>query len=51
MPFHMASLNRVLVTGGSGFIGCNVLRLMVPERPETEWVNLDALTYAGLISE
>jgi dTDP-glucose 4,6-dehydratase len=40
-------LNRVLVTGGSGFIGCNFLRLMVPERPETEWVNLDALTYAG----
>lgn len=38
---------RVLVTGGSGFIGCNFLRLMVHERPETEWVNLDALTYAG----
>ncbi len=40
-------LKRVLVTGGSGFIGCNFLRLVVPERPETEWVNLDALTYAG----
>ncbi len=40
-------MDRVLVTGGSGFIGCNFLRLMVPERPETEWVNLDALTYAG----
>jgi len=38
---------RVLVTGGSGFIGCNFLRLALRERPETEWVNLDALTYAG----
>jgi dTDP-glucose 4,6-dehydratase len=42
-------LSRVLVTGGCGFIGCNFLRLMVCERPETEWVNLDALTYAGRI--
>jgi len=41
------SMRRVLVTGGCGFIGCNFLRLMVRERPETEWVNLDALTYAG----
>ena len=40
-------MKRVLVTGGSGFIGCNFLRLVVPERPETEWTNLDALTYAG----
>jgi dTDP-glucose 4,6-dehydratase len=40
-------VRRVLVTGGSGFIGCNFLRLVVRERPETEWVNLDALTYAG----
>jgi len=40
-------LRRVLVTGGCGFIGCNFLRLMVPERTGTEWVNLDALTYAG----
>jgi dTDP-glucose 4,6-dehydratase len=40
-------LRRVLVTGGCGFIGCNFLRQVVPERPGTEWVNLDALTYAG----
>jgi dTDP-glucose 4,6-dehydratase len=40
-------VRRVLVTGGSGFIGCNFLRLMVARKPETEWVNLDALTYAG----
>ncbi|MGF1472192.1 MAG: dTDP-glucose 4,6-dehydratase [Rubrobacteraceae bacterium] len=40
-------MRRVLVTGGCGFIGCNFLRLVVRERPETQWVNLDALTYAG----
>ncbi|CAN5190509.1 dTDP-glucose 4,6-dehydratase [soil metagenome] len=40
-------MRRVLVTGGCGFIGCNFLRQAVPERPDTEWVNLDALTYAG----
>lgn len=40
-------MRRVLVTGGCGFIGCNFLRQMVVERPDTEWVNLDALTYAG----
>ena len=40
-------MRRVLVTGGCGFIGCNFLRQVVPERPEAEWVNLDALTYAG----
>ena len=40
-------MRRVLVTGGCGFIGCNFLRQVVFERPEIEWVNLDALTYAG----
>lgn len=40
-------MKRVLVTGGCGFIGCNFLRQVVAERPGTEWVNLDALTYAG----
>ena len=35
------------MTGGAGFIGCNVLRHIV-ERPEIErLVNLDGLTYAG----
>ena len=42
-------MNRILTTGGCGFIGCNFLRKMVSGRPEAEWVNLDALTYAGRI--
>ena len=50
LVFGRRLLDRVLVTGGSGFIGCNFLRLMVPERPETEWVNLYALLTAKVIS-
>ncbi len=38
---------RVLVTGGSGFIGSNFVRLLLGEEPRAEVVNLDALTYAG----
>lgn len=40
-------MTRILVTGGSGFIGSNFLSLMVPRHPEHEFLNLDALTYAG----
>ena len=38
---------RVLVTGGAGFIGSNLVRWLLAHRPEMEIVNLDALTYAG----
>ncbi len=38
---------NLLVTGGAGFIGCNVIRHVI-DRPEvTRLVNLDCLTYAG----
>ncbi len=40
----------VLVTGGAGFIGSNYLLRVVPKYPETTYVNLDALTYAGNLS-
>jgi dTDP-glucose 4,6-dehydratase len=39
-------LNRILVTGGAGFIGSNFIRYML-ERHDYELVNLDKLTYAG----
>jgi dTDP-glucose 4,6-dehydratase len=38
---------KILVTGGSGFIGSNFIRYMLNEHPDYDIVNLDALTYAG----
>jgi dTDP-glucose 4,6-dehydratase len=38
---------NVLVTGGCGFIGTNLVRLLLAERPGWRVVNLDKLTYAG----
>ena len=37
----------VLVTGGAGFIGSHVIRLLVNKYPKYKIVNLDLLTYAG----
>ncbi|TMA28039.1 MAG: dTDP-glucose 4,6-dehydratase [Deltaproteobacteria bacterium] len=37
----------VLVTGGAGFIGSNLVRFLRRERPDWTVVNLDKLTYAG----
>ncbi|RKG78725.1 dTDP-glucose 4,6-dehydratase [Corallococcus exercitus] len=38
---------NVLVTGGCGFIGSNLVRYLLRERPAWKVVNLDRLTYAG----
>lgn len=38
---------KVLVTGGAGFIGGNFVQHMVSKYPEYQIVNLDFLTYAG----
>lgn len=38
---------KILVTGGAGFIGCHVVKLLVKKYPEYLIVNLDKLTYAG----
>ena len=37
----------VLVTGGAGFTGSNLIRWILREEPGTRVVNLDLLTYAG----
>ncbi len=39
---------RYLVTGGAGFIGSNFIRHLLATEPETEVIDLDALTYAGV---
>ena len=38
---------NILITGGAGFIGSHLVRLMVNRYAECVFVNLDALTYAG----
>ena len=40
-------MQRVLITGGAGFIGSNLVRHLLAQRPGARIVNLDALTYAG----
>jgi dTDP-glucose 4,6-dehydratase len=40
-------LNRLLVTGGAGFIGSNFVRYMLSRYPHYRIVVLDKLTYAG----
>lgn len=43
----MAKFDRILITGGAGFIGSHVVRLFVEKYPNSSIYNLDALTYAG----
>lgn len=38
---------RIIVTGGAGFIGSNLLHYFVKKYPEYLWINVDGLTYAG----
>ncbi len=38
---------KLLVTGGSGFVGSNFIRYQLATYPDVQIVNLDKLTYAG----
>jgi len=40
-------IGTVLVTGGAGFIGSNLVRFLLRERPELKVINFDLLTYSG----
>ena len=43
-------MQTILITGGAGFIGSHLTRLFVTKYPNYKIVNLDALTYAGNLS-
>ena len=43
----MKNFKSILITGGAGFIGSHVVRRMVNKYPNSQIVNLDALTYAA----
>ena len=43
-------MKNILVTGGAGFIGSNFIRMIMSKEPGIFVVNLDALTYAGNLS-
>lgn len=40
-------MEKILITGGAGFIGSHVVRLFVEKYPDYRIFNLDKLTYAG----
>ena len=43
-------MKRILITGGAGFIGSHLVRRLVINYPDYQIFNLDALTYAGNLS-
>jgi dTDP-glucose 4,6-dehydratase len=40
-------MQKIVITGGAGFIGSHVVRLFVKKYPDYTIINLDKLTYAG----
>ena len=49
-PHQPRTFQSVLVTGGAGFIGSHVVRTLLRNHEGIRIVNLDALTYAGNLS-
>ncbi len=43
----MEKIRRIMITGGAGFIGSNLVKYILREYPAYHVVNFDLLTYAG----
>ena len=43
-------MNKILITGGAGFIGANFARYLVKNKPQYQIAVIDHLGYAGDIS-
>jgi dTDP-glucose 4,6-dehydratase len=43
-------MNKILITGGAGFIGSNFIRYINAKSPDNIVINIDKLTYAGNIN-
>ena len=46
----MKAFESILITGGAGFIGAHMIRRVINKYPDSQIVNLDALTYAADLS-
>jgi dTDP-glucose 4,6-dehydratase len=44
---NFKKMKNILVTGGAGFIGSHLVRLLVNKYPKYHIINMDILTYAG----
>ena len=43
----MLDVKSILITGGCGFIGTNLIKFLIKKYPEYNFYNLDSLTYSG----